>query len=115
MTVILYSGKVLDMQWNDKKMDALCEAFLCLRSPEEVRRFLRDLMTEEEIVECALRFQAAQLLDAGQSYESIQKTTKLSSTTVARISRWLRKGMEGYRLVIDRLQHTSPSREKRLV
>jgi TrpR-related protein YerC/YecD len=103
------------MKRTDQNTDDLYQAFLCLRTTDEVRRFLRDLMTEEEIDECTRRWQAARLLDAGQSYEMIQKTTKLSSTTVARISRWLRKGMEGYRLVIDRLHHTSPSREKRLV
>lgn len=102
------------MKWDNAKTDDLCRAFLCLRSPSEVKRFLRDLMTEEEIAECARRWEAAQLLEKGESYETIQKTTKLSSTTVARISRWLRQGMDGYRLVINRLHHTRPSREKRL-
>lgn len=113
LTELLYLDKVLVMKWNNAKTDDLCQALLSLRSLDEAKRFLRDLMTEEEIIECARRWQAAQLLDEGQSYETIQKTTKLSSTTVARISRWLKQGMNGYRLVLDRAEHTRPSREKR--
>lgn len=92
--------------------DELYEAFLMLRSPEEVERFLADLLTKEELLECTRRFWAAQKLDEGISYQVIQDATGLSSTTIARISRWLKKGKDGYRLVIDRLHHTSPSREK---
>mgnify|MGYP001577675856 CR=1 FL=1 len=92
--------------------EELYDAFLTLRSREEVKRFLGDLMTEEEVLECARRFWAARQLDQGVSYQAIQDATGLSSTTVARISRWLKQGKKGYRLVIDRLHHTSPSREK---
>lgn len=87
----------------------LYDAFLALRSPDEVKRFLADLMTEEEVSECARRLWAARELDRGTSYQAIQEVTGLSSTIVARISRWLKQGKKGYRLVIDRLSHTSPS------
>ncbi len=103
------------MNWNTQKTEDLCQAFLSLRSVDETKRFLRDLLTEEELIECAKRFEVAQLLDQGVSYKVIQKKTNFSSTTVARVSRWLTKGMSGYRLVIDRLQHTGPSREKALI
>lgn len=93
------------MKWNTQKTDALCEAIQTLRSKEETKKFLRDLMTEEEIVECGLRWEAAQLLDQKVSYAQIQKKTGLSSTTVARISRWLQQGAGGYRLVLDRMNH----------
>lgn len=90
----------------------LYEAFLTLKTAEEAERFLRDLLTEEEMAEASRRFWAACKLDEGMSYQDIQAATGLSSTTVARISRWLKRGKDGYRLVIDRLHHTSPSREK---
>ena len=113
LTEALYSSKVLDMPAKEKMVEELYEAFLALRSPEEAKRFLRDLMTEEEVLECARRFWAARQLDQGVSYQLIQEQTGLSSTTVARISRWLKRGKDGYRLIIDRLHHTSLSREKR--
>lgn len=88
--------------------DELYQAFLTLRSSEEVERFLADLLTKEELLECTRRFWAARNLDEGVSYQVIQEATGLSSTTIARISRWLKQGKKGYRLVIDRL-HRVPS------
>lgn len=90
----------------------LYQALLVLKTPEEMECFLADLLTKEERLEMARRWWTAKALDQGISYQEIQKTTGLSSTTVARISRWLKRGKNGYRLVIDRLHHTSPSREK---
>ncbi len=109
LTGVLYYDKVLSMNWDSKKTDELCVAFLSLRSKREMKNFLRDLMTKEEIIECAKRWETAQLLDEKMSYEKIQKKTGLSSTTVARISLWLQTGMGGYRLALNRLHHTHPS------
>lgn len=92
----------------------LYTAILSLRSEGEATAFFRDLLTAEEVEEFAKRWQAAQLLDQNIPYTTIQATTGLSSTTVARISRWLKQGAGGYRLVLDRkAHHTSPSPEKR--
>ncbi len=46
----------------------------------------------------------------------IVSKTGLSSTTVARISKWLKKGMGGYKLMLARLSnhHANPAFEKRL-
>lgn len=42
------------------------------------------------------------MLDAKVSYSDIARETWLSSRTIARVSKWLRRGMGGYRLVLDR-------------
>lgn len=96
------------MDWRKTENKTLVDAILALRNADEAERFLRDLLTEEEIDECAKRFQAAQLLDANVPYSEIQQITGLSSTTVARVSKWLQGDLGGYRLVIDRLHHHAP-------
>ena len=78
---------------------------MALRTAREVQRFLRDLLTEKEIEEFGKRFETAQMLKAKVPYSSIEKKTGLSSTTVARVARWLHKGAGGYRLVLGRLKH----------
>jgi len=93
------------VNWKTAENQRLIQAILSLKTPDEARRFLRDLMTKEEITECAQRWEAARLLDQKISYVQIQKKTGLSSTTVARISRWLQRGMGGYKLVLDRMNH----------
>jgi len=83
----------------------LVEAVLALETPEETRKFLRDLMTEGEIVEFSKRLRAAEMLSGKVPYATIEKETGLSSTTVARVSKWLNKGTGGYRKIITRLHH----------
>lgn len=107
------------MKSNSSTTEQLFAAILSLKTLDEAKRFFRDLLTEEELEEFSKRWQVARMLDENISYTTIQEKTGLSSTTVARISRWLRKGKGGYRLVIDRgasalAHHTTPSREKRL-
>ncbi len=85
--------------------EALFSAILSLESQEECKAFFRDLLTQTEIEEFALRFKTACMLTDGVTYQAIQDETGLSSTTVARISKWLNSGMNGYKLAIDRVHH----------
>lgn len=91
------------MDWNSAEYMALTEAFLSLKSSEEVRRFLRDLLTKNEIEEFAKRLATARMLREKVPYSIIEKKTGLSSTTIARVARWLKRGEGGYGLVLKRL------------
>ena len=95
--------------WNTQRNIRLVDAFLALETRDEAKRFLRDLMTENEIEEFGRRLEAAKLLTAGTPYESITSTTGLSSTTVARISKWLKGTLGGYGLVLKRIGEDSPA------
>ena len=86
----------------------LIQTIVSLKTPQEGERFFRDLLTEKELKEFASRWKAAQMLAKNISYSRIIEKTGLSSTTIARISKWLNKGMGGYRLIIDRVQHHTP-------
>lgn len=96
------------MDWKRPEDKQLIDAVLALKSRDEAQRFLRDLLTEEEIEEFARRFQTAELLSDNVPYSQIQKKTGLSSTTIARVSKWLQGELGGYRLIIDRLHHHAP-------
>ncbi|MBI4599741.1 hypothetical protein HY732_02360 [Candidatus Uhrbacteria bacterium] len=93
--------------------NTLTKALLALRTTDEARRFLVDLMTKKEIDELAKRFQAAQMLTEKIPYSVIVKETGLSSTTVARVSRFLQGTSSGYKTIIDRLHHRNPSPPRR--
>ena|SRR3989344_4366064 len=96
------------MDWKREESRDLIDAVLALKNRDEAQRFLRDLLTEEEIAEFARRFQTAQLLSDNVSYSQIQRKTGLSSTTIARVSKWLQGELGGYRLIIARLHHHAP-------
>lgn len=81
----------------------LYKAILMLKNVNEAEKFFRDLLTKTEIEEFGKRFKAADMLYRNVLYTEIEKETGLSSTTVARISKWLQKGKGGYRMMLDRL------------
>lgn len=89
--------------WKTKENEQLIKAVLSLKNSNETECFLRDLMTAGEIREFASRLESARLLSRNVRYEDIVKNTGLSSTTVARISKWLNGPIGGYRLILPRL------------
>lgn len=90
-------------KWDNRDSQDLFGAILMLRSKSEVKKFLRDLLTEQEISEFSRRWRAVRMLDSGRPYTEIVKTTGLSSTTVARIAKWMKSGMGGYRMMLGRV------------
>ncbi len=90
---------------DNKKINELTNVILILKTRSEAKRFFRDLLTEKELIEFGNRWKAARMLSKKTPYTEIIKETGLSSTTVARVSDWLNKGMGGYRLILNRLNH----------
>jgi TrpR-related protein YerC/YecD len=83
-------------------IDELYAAILSLKNLSEAKSFFRDLLTEGEIKEFAERWKVAAMLARKVPYTSIIDETGLSSRTVARVARWVNKGMGGYRLILKR-------------
>ena len=100
--------------WNDKNTQQLAEGLASVTDVRTMQNFLRDVMTEKEIVEISARFVAAKMLQAGSKYTDIVAKTKLSSRTVARISDWLQNGCSGYQAALKTINihhdHLSPAR-----
>jgi len=83
-------------------LDDLAAAFLCLRTRDEAKRFLRDLCTLGELEALAHRWQIVRLLEEGLPYLEIAERVHTSTATVTRVAQWLRHGTGGYRLALDR-------------
>lgn len=85
---------------NDKEK-ALADAFLKLKTEQEITNFLRDLLTIKEMEEFANRLEMARLLKKGMSYKVIAEKLKVSTTTVTRTAHWLFHGCGGYKKVLE--------------
>lgn len=85
---------------------ALSDALTQLKSGEEMRRFLVDLCTPAELRALSERWQVACLLNGtDMSYRDISAKTGVSTTTIGRVSRFLKdEPHQGYRIVLDRLK-----------
>jgi TrpR-related protein YerC/YecD len=101
------------MDWKSKGNQRLIQAILALKTENEAGRFLRDLMTEKEIKEFAKRLKAAEMLTEKIPYSTIEKETGLSSTTVARVAKWLNGKGGGYKIIINKLHHHNSIQSRR--
>lgn len=92
--------------WKTADSNALFKAVLKLRSVPESEKFFRDLLTMKELQEMVSRFKVARELDESnpRSYIEIARDVGTSTATVTRVAHWLRAGMGGYRLILDRMR-----------
>lgn len=101
------------MNWEDKNNKRLLQAILALETSSEAKVFLRDLMTQSEIEEFSKRLKTAEMLLEKIPYSIIEKEVGFSSTTIARVSKWLNYKQGGYKLIISKLHHNNPKQTKR--
>ena len=91
--------------WTNKDTTKLFEAVLALKSVSECEDFFRDLLTLAELKEISMRFKVARMLDKKKKpYLKIAKEAKTTTATVTRVAYWLKNGMGGYRLILNRLK-----------
>ena len=104
----------VDTIWQDPKTQQLIDVFDAIANKNDIMNFLRDVMTEKEIIEISSRLEAARMLQSGDKYTDIINQTKLSSRTIARISKWMKDGRGGYAKALEIINnhhdHISPAR-----
>ena len=104
----------IDNLWQSASTQQLVATLARISDEKTMRYFVRDVMTEKEIIEIAARLEAARMLRAGETYVTIAQKTKLSSRTIARISEWLQNGQGGYAAALDQStihhDHIPPAR-----
>lgn len=84
-------------------VDRLFDAILSLRTKDECYEFFEDACTIREIEEIAQRFEVAELLWNGKSYNEINQTTGASTATICRVKKCLVYGNSGYRVALERM------------
>ncbi len=78
----------------------LQKSFLKLKTTKQVFNFLRDLLTEDEIIEFSQRLDIATQLYQWQNYKEIEKSTWASSTTIARVAKFLKGELQWYKSIL---------------
>jgi TrpR-related protein YerC/YecD len=100
--------------WETETARQFSGAVVSIDDISTMQAFLRDVMTEKEIIEISSRFEAAKMLQQGRKYTEIIEKTRLSSRTVARISDWMQNGCGGYEAALKIINahhnHISPAR-----
>ena len=89
--------------WKNDDTQQLVDAILSLKDRAEAERFLRDLLTLNELRDLTLRWTVARLLDQGLHYAEISQRTGASTATITRIASWLNHGEGGYRAMLEKM------------
>ena len=87
------------------------KALASVHNSVEAANFVKDLLTEQEVVILGRRLQIARLLDQGYTYEQIHKIMRVGNSTVAKVHAWMDLYGEGYRMVIKRTKTQPESKE----
>jgi len=102
----MYESKI-----KDKLVDQLFEAILKLKNIEECYRFFEDIATINEIKALAQRLEVARMLRQKKTYIEIAEKTGASTATISRVNRALNYGANGYKIILERLETDSESRD----
>lgn len=82
----------------------IIDAIIKIDNEQDCIDFLNDLCTIQELEKMSQRIEAAKLLLEGCTYEQVIEQTKISSTTLSRVSKCIRYGDGGYKKVIDKIK-----------
>ncbi len=68
--------------WKDEQLRQLADVLASISDPNEIRAFLRDVMTQKEIIEVGARLQAAKMLSKGETKNTLTSLQRRSSVAV---------------------------------
>lgn len=91
----------------EEQFSEICEILATINNRNDIYSFLRDLLSKNEILEFSNRFEVAKMLDDKISYVNIEGKTGMSSTTIARISKFLNWENKWYKNAIELLKAIS--------
>ncbi|MBI3261152.1 hypothetical protein HYZ64_02145 [Candidatus Berkelbacteria bacterium] len=97
------SARIIEAKLTNGAAQQLYQTLASLKTSGEVAKFLRDVLTFEEIDEAARRFEVARMLNKKTTFRDIAQKTKMSTATIARINYWLHHGTGGYQLALRKL------------
>ena len=87
---------------NKKDYTELYDEILKLETEEECEKFFDDLCTINELDAMLQRIKAAKMLLEDKTFQEVTKETKISSATLARVSKCIKYGDGGYKEILEK-------------
>lgn len=95
------SRRFLDKELENKIFDVFLKTIVDIKTADEARNFIEDLLSPTEKIMLIKRLAIAVLLTKGKTYDYIDHILKVSRATIMTVSLWLKHGKGGYRKVVD--------------
>ena len=96
-----------------KYLDALYTATSVLKTRDDMKKFLRDLLTESERIMMGRRIVIAHKLLRDEGYDQIASELKAGKDTITRVHQWLQDETRGYEKAIEKFQKILDQREEK--
>lgn len=106
------SRVIIDPRHFDLFLNNFWNLITLLENKEEVKKFLKDVLTHTEMKMLVKRIQIAKMLVEGYSYRDIRNYVKVTDETISKISNILGIGGEGLKIAIEHLQKIEKKMEK---
>jgi len=97
-----YNPNKIPYVQQDAYLENFCEALAKLKTKEDLKDFLKDLMNRQERLMFVRRLQIADYLVKEWTYSDIRKKLKVGENTISRVARWLNFGRNGYKKILER-------------
>lgn len=94
-----------------KEIHFLYEIINSLKNTEEIKKFLKDILTKSELIMLKRRWHIATLLVKGLDLRTVASKSKTSTQTVSKIKKIIEEGEGGIAMVLSRLEK-GESKEK---
>lgn len=102
-----YNSNKVSYDKQDFLLDDFCAALAKLTTKGEIKDFLKDLLNRQERIMLIRRLQIAEMLAQEYNYEDIRKKLGVGNGTIARVSRWLNFGRNGYLNILKKKSRSS--------
>ncbi len=96
-------NRELDSQKRSLFLDDFYSAVTSLKDKREVRAFFEDLLTREEKLMLAKRFQIAMMLKLNWLWEEIGERAKVTLPTISKVNQKIKAGFQGLTRVTERI------------
>src|SRR3989338_9473658 len=90
------------------------DVFDSLKNRDEIRFFLKSLLTADEIATLMRRIEIAVLLEGGYNYRQINDILGTGSDKISRVQKSLDQDDSGYKIIVKRLIENRKRRLKRI-
>lgn len=97
--MVRFNYRALAPEKRRQFLDRLADVIVALKDKDQIRFFLRRLLTESELVMLMRRWEVAEMLVNGLTYEQIQRKLGAGNSTIEGVDRWLTDAAHEYQLI----------------
>ena len=95
--------KIVNNRSVNEDIDEVLMALVYIDNLKDMDNFVADLLTQVELQTIARRWKAVRMLKVGISYRKVEEATSMSSATISRLAKMLKKRSGGFATMLTEM------------